>query len=95
MPNVVVTTVSGNDSDDTNGSTGTKAVLYQDLIAILTVAVQDQQEVIEQLAHSLNETEESDRIKGHIISGLEARIQKLEEFMSRQHALGNMQNSTG
>jgi hypothetical protein len=56
LPNVVVSTTGKPSADAAaEAGEGTKAVLYQDLIALLTAVVQQQQQTIDKLVAQMNE----------------------------------------
>ena len=87
LPSLVV------DSDEAGDGEGTKAVLYQDIIAILTVAMQLQQDEISNLKLQLNQTTAMREEYTNSIAEVEdsrrllelqaKRIEKLEKLMDQ------------
>ena len=87
MPSLVVT------SDGDSDGVGTKAVMYQDLIAILTMALQEQQDEIEQLRDAASASDElvhnltaAARDRSENITALSAMLAKGEAERNSQGA---------
>ena len=73
--------VVDSDSDEI-GVAGSKSVLYQDLVAILTEALQEQSLELVEVNEKLDELERAILEKDEAIENLEERIRRLEDLFN-------------
>jgi hypothetical protein len=85
LPNIVVTNTA-NASDA--GSSGPKSVLYQDLIAILTAIIQEQQETINALEENVRSLHEVRAAETTSIDAMLSRLVRLEGVLNRTKISG-------
>jgi hypothetical protein len=76
LPNIVVTNGGYNETEP-----GTKSVLYQDLIAVLTAVVQEQQDTIFRLTDKISRLERERASHKDAIGGIERKLQLMENVL--------------
>jgi hypothetical protein len=76
LPNIVITSGGNNETDP-----GTKSVLYQDLIAVLTAVVQEQQDTIFRLTDKISKLERERASNKDAIGGIETKLQLMENVL--------------